>query len=220
MVRAIAYFMFMDLYGNVPIYTTYGDFEPKDKSPRAEVFKFIEDEVKASLPYLSNVVGQATYGRANKYTAFVFMDKMYLNGEYYTGTNRYTDCVAYCDSVISSEKYSVEPMSTYLQMFYPSNGPSTKEFIFAIPYDPAAGAALFSNLGIKYRYSRDTPGASADKDIILNKTSGNGLYNVKNRSGPRSNLPGFYNGYFKADPNDIRNEQWLIGYQIVAWWNR
>jgi starch-binding outer membrane protein, SusD/RagB family len=202
MVRAITYFMFMDLYGNVPIYTTFGDFEPRDKSPRAEVFKFIEDEVKSSLPYLSNVVSQATYGRANKYTAFALLAKMYLNGEYYTGTNRYTDCVAYCDSVISSGKYSIEPMSTYLQMFYPNNGPSTKEFIFAIPYDPAAGTALFTN-GYMYHARYDVP-RSETKKFNLPFTP----------SSARSTLPEFYANF--NDPNDVRNKQWLTGPQFMS----
>lgn len=201
MVRAITYFMFMDLYGNVPIATTFGEFEAIEKSSRAEVFKFIEDEVKASLPYLSNIVGQTTYGRANKFTAFALLAKMYLNAEVYTGTKRYTECVAYCDSVISSGKYSLEPMGTYLQMFYPNNGPSTKEFIFAIPYDPAAGTGLFTN-GYMYHARYDVP-RSETKKFNLPFTP----------SSARSTLPEFY-AYFN-DANDVRNKQWLTGKQYM-----
>ena len=201
MVRAIAYFMFMDMFGNVPIITQYGDFTPKDKSPRPEVFKFIEDEVKAALPNLSNVVGQATYGRANKYTAYTLLAKMYLNAEYYTGTQRYNDCVVYCDSVISSGKYSLEPMGTYLNMFYPSNGPTTKEFIFAIPYDPSAGAALGTN-GFMYHSRYDVPRSE--------KTKFNLAFTP---SAPRSTLPEYYANF--NDVNDVRNKQWLTGLQFM-----
>jgi hypothetical protein len=202
MVRAITYFMFMDLYGNVPIATTFGEFEAKEKSSRAEVFKFIEDEVKASLPYLSNVVDQITYGRANKFTAYALLAKMYLNAEVYTGTKRYTECVAYCDSVISSGKYSVEPMSSYLQMFYPTNGPKTqKEFIFAIPYDPAAATALFTN-GYMYHARYDVPRSEAKK------------FNLPyTPSSARSTLPEFYANF--NDANDVRNKQWLTGLQYM-----
>lgn len=201
MVRAIAYFMFMDMYGNVPIITEYGDFAPRDKSPRTEVFNFIEKEIKEAIPSLSNVVGQATYGRANKYTAYALLAKMYLNAEYYTGTKRYNDCVAYCDSVISSGKYSLEPMSTYLQMFYSNNGPNTKEFIFAIPYDPAAGAALGTN-GFMYHARYDVPRSEKAK------------FNLPfTPSAPRSTLPEFYANF--NDPNDVRNKQWLTGLQYM-----
>src|SRR5882757_7404247 len=45
--RALAYFFMMDNYGNVPIDTTFGDYTPHTNVPRAQVFSFIESEVKA-----------------------------------------------------------------------------------------------------------------------------------------------------------------------------
>jgi hypothetical protein len=199
MVRAIAYFMMMDLYGNVPIITTYGDFEPKANSPRKDVFDFIETEVKASLPYLSAASGVSTYGRANKYTAFALLAKMYLNAEVYTGAQRNNDCIAACDSVISSGLYAIEPRSSYLRMFFPNNGPSMKEFIFAIPYDPAFTALPGTN-GFMYHARYDVP-RSMRTTFSLPYTP----------SAPRSTLPEFY-AYFN-DPGDIRNQQWLTGPQ-------
>lgn len=224
MLRAITYFMMMDLYGNIPIDTTYGDFTPHTNVPRTQVFNFIENEVKTAMPYLSSVSGITTYGRANKYTAFALLAKMYLNAEYYTGTARYNDCVTACDSVISSGLYAIEPMSTYLKMFYPANGPQMKEFIFAIPYDPSATAYpgtnsnmyharydLNRNLGMKYLYSGSTPGTNLDP--IVNKTTGGGLKNSQ-PSGPESTLPEYY-AYFN-DSNDVRNGQWITGLQYNA----
>jgi len=61
MVRALAYFMLMDNYGNVPIDTAYGDFSPHPNVERTKVFSFIESEVKACLPSLSTVTGVATF---------------------------------------------------------------------------------------------------------------------------------------------------------------
>ncbi|WP_332369145.1 RagB/SusD family nutrient uptake outer membrane protein [Spirosoma telluris] len=201
MVRALAYFMMMDLYGNVPIDTTYGDFSPHPKVERAQVFSFIEKEVKNALPYLSRVSGQATYGRANKFTGFALLAKMYLNAEYYTGTQRYSDAVVACDSVINSGLYALEPRSSYLQMFYPNNGPQMKEFIFAIPYDPAAGAMSGTN-GMMYHARYDVP-RSETKKFNLPFTP----------SAPRSTLPEFYVNF--NDPNDVRNGQWLKGLQYM-----
>ncbi|QMW05480.1 RagB/SusD family nutrient uptake outer membrane protein [Spirosoma foliorum] len=201
MVRALAYFMMMDLYGNVPIDTTYGDFSPHPKVERAQVFSFIEKEVKNALPYLSRVSGQATYGRANKFTGFALLAKMYLNAEYYTGTQRYSDAVVACDSVINSGLYAIEPRSSYLQMFYPNNGPQMKEFIFAIPYDPAAGAMSGTN-GMMYHARYDVP-RSETKKFNLPFTP----------SAPRSTLPEFYVNF--NDQNDVRNGQWLKGLQYM-----
>ncbi|WP_020595875.1 RagB/SusD family nutrient uptake outer membrane protein [Spirosoma panaciterrae] len=201
MVRALAYFMMMDLYGNVPIDTTYGDFSPHPNVPRAQVFSFIEKEVKNAMPYLSRATGQSVYGRANKFTGFSLLAKMYLNAEYYTGTQRYSDCIVACDSVINSGLYALEPRASYLQMFYPNNGPQMKEFIFAIPYDPAASAMSGTN-GMMYHARYDVPRSEAKK-FSLPFTP----------SAPESTLPEFYANF--NDPNDIRNGQWLTGPQYM-----
>lgn len=201
MLRATAYFMMMDLFGNVPIDTTYGDYTPHPNVPRTQVFNFIEKEVKAALPYLSRSTGQATYGRANKFTGYALLAKMYLNAEYYTGTARYQDCVAACDSVINSGLYAIEPRSSYLKMFYPDNGPQMKEFIFAVPYDPAAIAMPGTN-GFMYRARYDVP-RSARAKFNLPFTP----------SAAESTLPEFY-AHFN-DPNDVRNGQWLTGKQYM-----
>lgn len=202
MVRAFAYFMMMDNYGNVPIDTLYGDFSPKTNVARAEVFNFIEKEIKAAIPYLSEISSVTTYGRANKWTAYALLAKMYLNAETYTGTKRYDDCIAACDKVIGSGLYAIEPRSSYLKMFYPNNGPQMKEFIFAIPYDPAASNSFpFRSVNIHARY--DVP-RSATKKFSLPFTP----------SGSSSTLPEYY-AYFN-DANDVRNGQWLTGLQYMS----
>lgn len=217
--RALAYFMMMDLYGNVPLDTLYGSTASKPSTPRAQVFNFIEEELKTAIPYLKSSVGTATYGKPTKYMAYALLAKMYLNAEVYTGTQRNNDCIAACDSVISAgggSQYSLEPRSTYLQMFYPTNGPSMKEFIFAIPYDASTSNGymfyarydLNRNLGIRYLYSGSTPGAFTNP--VINKDKGNGLSNNK-PSGPRMTTVEFYSHF--SDSNDIRNKQWLSGLQ-------
>lgn len=201
MVRAIAYFMMMDLYGKVPIVTEYGDFSQHPSSSRSEVFDFIESEINAALPDLSEVTGITTYGRATKFTAYALLAKMYLNAEVYTGTSRYDDAIEACDAVISSNKFAIEPMSTYLQMFYPDNGPDMSEFIFAIPYDPTAGSLSGTN-GFMFHARYDAPRSHRDRFSLPFRPSA-----------PRSTLPEFY-AYFN-DPNDVRNGQWLTGLQFM-----
>ena len=227
-VRDMAYFMLMDLYGNVPLDTVYGDFTPHTNVPRATVFSFLESDLKAALPNLTTDGGADMYGRANRYAAYALLAKLYLNAEYYTGTARYDDCVAMCDSIINAgggSQYALAARSAYLQQFYPNNGPAQKEFIFAIPYDPTATPYpgtngynyrarydLNRNLGMRYHYAGSTPGSNSDP--VINFTTGGGLVNNK-PSGPESTLLSYYSAYF-TDAGDIRNGQWLTGLQYNA----
>jgi hypothetical protein len=199
--RAISYFVMMDNYGAVPLDTLYGDFSSHAKSSRVEVFNFIEKELKKAIPNLSGATGVSTYGRPNKQTANALLAKLYLNAEVYTGTQRNNDCIAACDEVIKTGAYSIETLSGYLNMFKPNNGPQMKEFIFAVPYDPAAGGG-----GMMYHARYDVPRAIS----IRNKY---GL--TFTPSAPRSTLPEFY-AHFQNDVNDVRNKQWLTGKQYLA----
>ena len=215
MVRALAYFILMDNYGSVPIDTAFGDYTPHPNVARPQVFSFIESEIKAALPYLNSTSGVSQYGRPNKYTAYALLAKMYLNAEYYTGTARYNDCIAACDSVINSGLYSLQPMSTYLSQFGPANGPAFKEFIFAIPYDPALTSSFgsttwpFRCVNIHARY--DVPRSMSK----VATGAGFNLFNLPfHTDGPASTLPSFY-AYFN-DAGDIRNKQWLTGLQYQS----
>ena len=217
--RAFTYFQMMDMFGNVPLDTSYGSTELKPNSPRAQVFAYIESEIKASIPFLKRTSGSATYGKPTVYMAYALLAKMYINAQVYTGTAMLNQCIAACDSVINAgggTQYAIEPRASYLQMFYPSNGPSMKEFIFAIPFDAATSNGylfhgrydLNRNLGMRYNYSGSTVGGNVDP--VVNLTSGNGLVNNK-PSGPRMTTSEFYANF--DDPNDIRNKQWLTGLQ-------
>ena len=128
--RAMCYFMMMDLWGNVPVTTQFGDTTTAKTTARADVFKFIEKELNESIPMLSETVGQETYGRPTKFTAYAILAKMYLNAEVYTGTARWNDAIAACDKIISSGKFALE--SDYRKMFFINNGPQIKEFIYQI----------------------------------------------------------------------------------------
>jgi len=209
MIRALAYFFMMDNYGGVPIDTVYGDFTPHANATRTAVFNFIESEVNATLPYLSSVVGTATYGRANKYTAYALLAKLYLNAAYYTGTARYNDCIAACDNIINSGMYSFQPMSTYLQMFYPTNGPQIPEFIFAIPYDPNFDNGNWGFRGVNIHSRYDVPRS-------MGKVAPGGGYNYFSipftPGAPESTIPSFYQYFY--DAGDVRNGQWLHDLQF------
>jgi hypothetical protein len=226
--RAWAYWEMLDMFGNVPLDTIYPSPGVQAKATRAQVFSYVETELKASVPYLKTATGSATYGKVTRWMAQALLAKLYLNAQEYAGLSKYNECIAACDDIINSGNFAIEGRSTYLSMFYPTNGPAFKEFIWAIPYDPATSNGynfparydLNRNLGIKYRYAGSTPGGFSYNQIMLGGQGaannwisiGNGFNNVK-PSGPRATLSSFYNGYFKGDANDIRNDQWLVGYQ-------
>lgn len=230
--RAWAYWEMMDMFGNVPLDTVYPSPGVQAKATRAQVFNFVESELKASIPYLKTAVSTATYGKVTKWMAFTLLAKMYLNAPVYIGSSKNNECIAACDSVINSGNFAIEGRASYLSQFSPTNGTSPtsfKEFIFNIPYDPSTSNGYFfparydvnRNLGIKYRYSGATPGSWSYKSIVLegggspNKTwftTGNGINNVK-PSGPRMTLGNYWKTYFTTDANDVRNDQWLYGYQ-------
>lgn len=220
--RAFFYFNMMDLWGGVPLDTVYGSKELKARASRTEVFNFVESEIKNAIPFLKTASGAVTYGKPTRYMAYALLAKMYLNAQVYTGTAKYNECIAACDSVMNAgggTQYALEGRSTYFNQFAPTNGPAFKEFVFAIPFDPSTsnGYMFYSrydlnrNLGIKYRYSGSTPGTNVDP--VINQTTGNGLVHNK-PSGPRCTTNEFY-AYFN-DANDIRNNQWLTGPQFWA----
>jgi hypothetical protein len=143
--------------------------------------------------------------------AHALLAKMYLNAEVYTGAAKLNECIAACDAVINSGKFSLASRANYLVMFYPTNGPaapgSKEEFIFAIPFDATSSGFLGRSANYKARY--DVPRS-------MGKVAAGAGYNYFNipytPSGPASTLPEYY--AFFNDANDIRNKQWLTGLQF------
>jgi len=131
--RAVYYYWAMDLYGNIPLVTSFEtDASTLTNTPRKDIYDFIEKELKENLPYLSEDVSKATYGRLTKYAAFCTLAKLYLNAQTYTGTAHWNDAKAMCDSVILSGKYSLQ--SNYFDNFSETNDNSV-ENIFVVPFD-------------------------------------------------------------------------------------
>lgn len=132
--RAFYYYILCDNFGNVPIITKYDvpkDFLP-DQNTRQEVYDFIVSEITSNINYLSREKSALYYGRFNKWAAHTLLAKIYLNAQVYTGTPEWDKCITECDSVLNSNKYTLE--SKYKDIFKTYNENST-EIIFAIPFD-------------------------------------------------------------------------------------
>ena len=156
-VRALFYYYAMDMFGRVPVVTSYDvKLEQVTQSERSEVFKFIFDELQDVAPQLddehSNKQGDY-YGRVTQPVVNFLLAKLALNAEIYSddnwtdgkrldGNNIYFNvngekmnawntCIWYCEQ-LRQEGYELE--SDYASNFAVHNE-SSKENIFTIPLD-------------------------------------------------------------------------------------
>lgn len=138
--RAYSYYCLMDLFANVPLTTQVQDVLPT-QSTRAEVFAFVESELKAIESELK-ASGSNEYGRVDAVAAQALLSRLYLNAEVFIGQNRYADCVTYSQKAIAST-YALNTTdangngSAYDELFLADNhtNGAQKEFIFVLPYD-------------------------------------------------------------------------------------
>ena len=166
--RALFYWHLMDLYGNIPLLTaadtSLGEVR---QSPRADVFKFIINELQAVENILpgehSNLEGP-WYGRMTRPVAHFLLAKLALNAEVYAD-NDWTDgarpdgrqirftvdgnalnawqaCVAYCDK-LAADGYRLA--DGYADNFVVHNE-NSPENIFIIPMDKMLYANQFQYL--------------------------------------------------------------------------
>ncbi len=131
--RALAYYTLMDMFAIPPFITESNYSLNPAPIARAELFKWIESELKAIvgvLPARATQIGRADQGAANTLLA-----RLYLNAEVYTGTERYIDCVKACEAVIAN---GYELADNYAELFMADNSENAaanKEIIFPIMFD-------------------------------------------------------------------------------------
>lgn len=132
MVRAMLYYWLMDEFGNVPIAVDLNT-PNLPSSPRAEVFEFIEQEIKNNIGNLKKKGDADWYGHFTQSAAQALLARLYLNAEVYTGTPRWDDCLAACNAIIEGdEPYSLD--DNWNDPFL-INNEGSKENILVVPYD-------------------------------------------------------------------------------------
>lgn len=140
--RALYYWWLIDLFGDVPLVTdpaTDPD-NPPSQSTRTEVFDFIVAEITAALPDLKDSFAAGSYGRVTKGAANTLLATVYLNAGVYTGTPKWSECVAACDAVINSGEYALMP--TVADVFALENeGPGNTEYILVVAALPLDGVS-------------------------------------------------------------------------------
>ena len=131
--RSFFYWQLVDLYGNIPYDNDFANaLAAPPQVPRATVFTNLVTDLEAAVPLMTKNVDGTTYGRMNYWAGKFLLAKLYLNAKVYSGTAQWDKVIAECDEIINSGKYNLE--SNYFANFNVNNS-SSKEFIFAIPYD-------------------------------------------------------------------------------------
>jgi hypothetical protein len=128
--RALSYWHAIDNFGNPPFATeTSGVGTAPHQASRDSVFNFVESEL-LDLQTLLPAPGTNEYGRVDQGAVWTLLAKLYLNAKVYTGTDRSTDCITYCNKITASGVYNLAVKYGYL--FETDNHTTSKEIIFAL----------------------------------------------------------------------------------------
>jgi len=184
--RAYYYYNLLDLFGNVPISTDFLSTGLPSNSTRAQVYAFVEKELKENIALLPT----SGYGRMTQNAAYMLLARLYLNSKVYVNQERWQDCIDACDKVTGQ----LEP--NYFTNFATANEVS-KEIIFAIPYDHKAGTVGNYMASMTFHYEQKY----AFSSNASYPWCGNGM----------CAKPGLYSSF---DEKDIRRKSLLIGDQI------
>lgn len=180
--RAFYYYILMDMFGGVPIVVDT-EIKPRERASRAEVFAFIEEELKAAREVLPATWPMEQQGRMTKGAADAILASMYLNAEVFTGTvteaglqlgqPRWQDAIEAADRILNSGVYSLAPdweanfradnhlspeiILAVKHVAQPGYGFSNHFFYRALHYNSGAGGGWngFSTLAETY-YAFDT----------------------------------------------------------------
>ena len=130
--RALSYYHAIDMFGDVPLTDENTDVASLPRqAPRAEVFKFVEAELKAIRPLLPARSTGDNYARASQAAVDMLLAHLYLNAKVYTGTDRYADARAAAEQVIAAG-FTLDP--NYRHLFEADNNTSP-ELVFTVPQD-------------------------------------------------------------------------------------
>jgi len=113
-IRALHYYNLLDFYGNVPFVTTVSSTLPQ-QIKRADLFSWIESELKAIEPDMYQSKSAHDYYRLDVVADWLLLSRLYLNAEVYTGTQSWNNAAIYAKKVIDSD-YSLATKYKYLFM--------------------------------------------------------------------------------------------------------
>nr|WP_315134423.1 RagB/SusD family nutrient uptake outer membrane protein [uncultured Flavobacterium sp.] len=133
--RALTYWHLIDMFGGGSLVTenSPSSFYYPEYATRAELYKFVDDELTAITPELKTPKSNEAY-RVDQAAAWMLQAKLYMNSQVYIGTDNYAAAVPLINKVISSG-YAIH--DNYNELFLADNDKNgaQNEFIFAIAFD-------------------------------------------------------------------------------------
>jgi hypothetical protein len=214
--RSFYYYMLQDLFGGVPIVCeeagnalcTGTDIAERPRNTRAEVFAFIESELKAARPDLPASWPAEMNGRVTQGTVDAILADLYLNAQVFTGTvttaglqagtAHWQDALNAANAVIGSGNYTLTTDANqgcsgagcgWRKNFTADNNKSP-EIIFAIKF--AAVTDLGNNFLMRALHYHQYSGANE----------------------PWNGFSTLADTYASFDPNDARKQIFLAGPQV------
>lgn len=192
-VRALYFYMAMDLYGDVPLVTSFATAEASpSRTPRGEVFNYVVGELEELIPLLPTGTKGELYGRINSWAAMGLLARAYLNAEIYTGTPQWDNVAALSQQIIDGGQFSLEPK--YLDNFEIKNEGSD-ENILVVPYSKSSGAEFVIHMETLHP---------------LNKAT----YDLQN--GPWNGYTALEEFYNSFEDTDARKEMFITGQQYTS----
>lgn len=134
-IRALTYWHLIDTFGGGSLVTedSPATFNYPEYATRAELYKFVDEELTALTPLLKAPKSNEAY-RVDQAAAWMLQAKLYMNSKVYIGTDKYVQALPLITKIISSG-YTIHP--NYNQLFLADNDKNgaQNEFIFAIAFD-------------------------------------------------------------------------------------
>ncbi|AWO00708.1 RagB/SusD family nutrient uptake outer membrane protein [Chitinophaga alhagiae] len=155
--RAWHYLKLMDLYGNIPIVTEVGVPVSPVNAPRAEVWAFIEKELKENVDLLPPL-SPALVGRVTRAAGYAMLAELYLNAEKWADTPKWDECIAACNKILDGSCGSLSGaaprLETDLLKPFDNLNHTSPENLFQITYDYTVGNFRFGWNGDLWHYEQ------------------------------------------------------------------
>ncbi|KAA6347355.1 RagB/SusD family nutrient uptake outer membrane protein [termite gut metagenome] len=157
-VRGLAYFYLVQLWGEVPLYTSTANATGGDRAPVSAIYAQIEADLKKAEELFPEKTSFKS--EPNKYAADAVLSRVYLTWATLTTTpdnTKFANAVTYADKVINSKQYAL--LSDIIQNWgrYNKNG---QEHIYTISYvlgedGPNDGGNHQSHCAFSYGFDAD-----------------------------------------------------------------
>ena len=130
--RARSYYHALDLFGNVPVVDENFNLAALPaQSTRADVFAFVESELKAVRSALPATSTGAYYGRASQAAVDMTLAHLYINAKVWSGTDRPADALAAASAAIGSG----QTLDANFARIFSADNNTSPEIIFSVPFD-------------------------------------------------------------------------------------